>query len=64
MTIITVKIPDGKATDLSEFIHNIGGEVVNNKRKIIQSEVDEDDEVTHEQFFGENIKRLIKAFGK
>jgi hypothetical protein len=34
------------------------------KSKKAAAEIDEDDEVTHEQYFGENIKRLIKAFSK
>ncbi|MDB4922197.1 hypothetical protein [Mucilaginibacter sp.] len=62
MTTLTVKIPDGKATDVSQYIQNIGGEVVKSKKAA--AEIDEDDEVTHEQYFGENIKRLIKAFSK
>lgn len=63
METLTVKIPDGKSTDVSAYIKKIGGEViVANKKK--QADIDEDDEVTHEQYFGENIKRLIKAFSK
>ncbi len=65
MTILTIKIPDGKAPDVSKYIKNIGGEVVSDKQhtKIKPEEIeDHDDEVTHEQYFGENIRRAIKAF--
>jgi hypothetical protein len=60
MTTLTIKVPDSKAKELSTYAQKIGGEVVTPKKEAI--EVDEDDEVTHEQFFGENIKRFIKAF--
>ena len=60
MTTLTVKIPDGKAADVSSFIKKIGGEVVVPKKS--NSNQDDDDEVTHEVYFGENIRRLIKAF--
>jgi hypothetical protein len=62
MTTLTIKIPDGKTPDVSKYIQTIGGEVIKSKKTA--TEIDEDDEVTHEQFFGENIKRLIKAFSK
>jgi hypothetical protein len=60
MTILTVKIPEGKTNDVSAYIKNIGGEVV----KPIELNIDLDDEVTHSVFFGENLKRLFKAFSK
>jgi hypothetical protein len=67
MTILTIKVPDGKAPDVSRYVKNIGGEVISNKQQIKaqskESEV-QDDEVTHEAYFGENIKRVIKAFSK
>jgi hypothetical protein len=67
MTIITIKVPDGKAPDVSKYVKNIGGEVISNEPQA-KSQVDEtedqDDEVTHESYFGENIKRVIKAFKK
>jgi hypothetical protein len=62
MTVITVKIPDGRTKDVASFIKEIGGEVITNKSKVEIS--DEDDEVTHGVFFGENIKRVINAFKK
>jgi hypothetical protein len=64
MTTQTVKIPDNKKSDFNSFIKQIGGEIVTEKHtsKIADKENEEDDEVTHEVFFGENIKRLIKAF--
>jgi hypothetical protein len=60
MTIITIKIPDDKASDVSMFVKNIGGEVILNNEQTD----DENNEVTHESYFGENIKRVIKAFKK
>jgi len=60
MTIITIKIPDDKAPDVSMFVKNIGGEVILNNEQTD----DENNEVTHESYFGENIKRVIKAFKK
>ncbi|MDB5288492.1 MAG: hypothetical protein JWR05_3441 [Mucilaginibacter sp.] len=49
--------PDDKARDVSIYVKKIGGEVITLKRG-----KEDDDEVTHEVFFGENIKRVIKAF--
>lgn len=64
MTTQTVRIPESKKSDFNSFIKQIGGEIVTEKHtsKIAGKESEEDDEVTHEVFFGENIKRLIKAF--
>lgn len=63
MTTLTIKIPEAKATDLSKYVKNIGGEVITQKKdKINEDDLDIDNQVTHENFFGENIKRLIKAF--
>lgn len=62
MTTLTVKIPEGKTNDVSTYIKKIGGEIVTPKKPNV--EIDEDDEVTHGVYFGENIKRLIKAFSK
>ena len=62
MTTLIVKIPNGKALDVSTFVKNIGGEVLPAKKS--DTDQDEDNEVTHEVYFGENIKRLIKAFKK
>ena len=67
MTILTIKIPDGKAPDVSSYVKNIGGEIISNKHQTktkIDETVDKDDEVTHESYFGENIKRVMKAFKK
>jgi hypothetical protein len=61
MTTLTVKIPESKKSDFNSFIKQIGGEIVPEKQTS-KSADEEDDEVTHEVFFGENIKRLIKAF--
>jgi len=59
MTTLTIKVPDNKAKQLSSYAKEIGGEVVTKKDTSL-----EDDDVTHGVFFGENIKRVIKAFKK
>jgi hypothetical protein len=67
MTILTIKVPDGKTPDVSKYVKNIGGEVISNKKQIKAKAAetdDQEDEVTHEAYFGENIKRAIKAFSK
>ncbi|MEX8547806.1 MAG: hypothetical protein V5804_09400 [Mucilaginibacter sp.] len=64
MTTLSIKIPEGKESDLSSYVKKIGGEVIADKKKLtkdIEAEPSED-EVTHESFFGENIKRAIRAF--
>ncbi|RYE19563.1 MAG: hypothetical protein EOP42_28850 [Sphingobacteriaceae bacterium] len=63
MTTLSIKIPANKEADVASYIQKIGGEVVNEKRvyKGVIATTDED-EVTHESFFGENIKRVINAF--
>ncbi|AYL97428.1 hypothetical protein [Mucilaginibacter celer] len=60
METLTIKIPDGKAKDVSNYIEHIGGKVI---KKAVK-ETEEEDEVTHESYFGENIRRVIKAFSK
>jgi hypothetical protein len=66
MTTQTVKIPDSKKSDFNSFIKQIGGEIITDKKTpdVIAKEEDEDDEVTHGVFFGENINRVIKTFKK
>jgi hypothetical protein len=64
MTILTIKVPEGKAPDVSKYVKNIGGEVISNKPQATTKVEDQEDEVTHESYFGENIKRVIKAFKK
>ena len=61
MTVIPYKIPEKKAKQVSIFMTRAGGATVNLNNENFEEE-DKDDEVTHGQFFGENIKRLIKAF--
>lgn len=61
MTTISIKIPEDKQADLSSFVKKIGGEVIADNKKPTSAETEED-EVTHESFFGENIKRVIRAF--
>jgi hypothetical protein len=61
MTTITVNVPKGKEPDVSTYVKKIGGSVVTENSEI---ELSEEDEVTHGVFFGENIKRVIKAFRK
>jgi hypothetical protein len=58
MTLLTVQIPDDKTSHLASFLEEIGGEIIPAGIEINPT----DDEVTHEVFFGENIKRAIKAF--
>lgn len=64
MTTLSIKIPEGKESDLSSYVRKIGGEVITDTKKLAQAvEAEpEEDEVTHESFFGENIKRAIRAF--
>ncbi len=63
MTTLSIKIPENKAADVASYIQKIGGEVVKESRPAISpAEANDEDEVTHESFFGENIKRVIKAF--
>jgi len=64
METLTVKIPNGKSRDVSAYVKEIGGEVIQTKKIKADTEQDEDNEVTHGVFFGENIKRVIKAFKK
>jgi len=56
MDTIIINIPEDKTPYISKIIKEVGGEIVSiNKKATI-------DEVTHGVFFGENIKRVIKAF--
>jgi hypothetical protein len=64
MTTLSIKIPEGKESDLSSYVQKIGGEVIKDTRKtklVVEAE-SEEDEVTHESYFGENIRRVIRAF--
>ena len=61
MTTLTIKIPDSKTRDVSSYIKTIGGEIVTGKKRI-KADSEEENEVTHERYFGENIRRVIKAF--
>jgi hypothetical protein len=63
MTTITIDIPDGKAKELSKYVTKIGGHVVVQESKEEITDTDED-EVTHGEFFGENIKRAINILKK
>jgi len=66
MTTITFDIPDNKAKDLSKYAMKIGGHVVEkNKTELKNKDNEEDeDEVTHGEFFGENIRRAINILRK
>lgn len=64
MTTITVSVPNGKEPEVSSYVKNIGGTVITKKAEAKVEEIEEDDEVTHGVFFGENIRRVIKAFSK
>lgn len=61
METLTIKIPNGKSPAVASYVKEIGGEVISKKNKS-DNDIDEDNEVTHEVYFGENIRRLIKAF--
>ena len=62
MATLTIDIPDSKATDLSKYAKKIGGKV--KEQNVTENKSEEKDEVTHEVFFGENIRRVINAFKK
>ena len=64
MTTLTIKIPDGQAPAVSSYVNEIGGEVIASKKSSSRLSENDEDEVTHEAFFGENIKRLIRSFKK
>ncbi len=72
MNLLTVKIPNDKASAVSAYIKKIGGEIVAQNPVQVKAEAPgkgteaggEDDEVTHGSFFGENISRVIKAFAR
>ncbi len=61
MTTLTAEIPDTKKKEVSLYIKKSGGKIIdtNDHR---ETQLEEDDEVTHGVFFGENIRRVIKAF--
>lgn len=63
MTTLSIKIPENKEADVASYIQKIGGEVVKFNSAVAELKPEtEEDEVTHESFFGENIKRVIRAF--
>ena len=67
MTTVTVNIPDKEKRRLSSFVKEHGGEIVDtspNGSVADSFENGEDDEVTHGEFFGENIKRAIRLLKK
>jgi len=59
MTIISYKIPGNKVREVSDYISKAGGRKISLEEATKQE--DEDDLVTHEVYFGENINRFIKA---
>lgn len=62
---ITIDIPESKAGDLSEYAEKIGGRVVHQSTKAEAVSADNDeDEVTHGEYFGENIRRAINILRK
>jgi hypothetical protein len=62
MTVISFKIPHNKLSKVSSYIRKAGGRILTDQSEVILEE--QDNKVTHGVFFGENIKRLIKAFQK
>ena len=62
---ITIDIPESKATDLSNYAEKIGGRVISPPNKVAIKDTDDDeDEVTHGEYFGENIRRAINILRK
>jgi len=62
MTTVTVNIPDKEKENLLSFVKDHGGEIVGQKNSGDEDDVTEnedDDDVTHGEFFGENIRRAI-----
>jgi hypothetical protein len=67
MTTVTVNIPDKDKRALSSFVKERGGEIIATKKLdgvADTSESQDDDEVTHGEFFGENIRRAINILKK
>lgn len=63
MTTLTINIPDGKQKSIAAAVRSAGGRIVKvEAQKHDSHEADNEDEVTHGEFFGENIRRVIKAF--
>ncbi|MVN20359.1 hypothetical protein [Mucilaginibacter arboris] len=66
MTTLNIKIPENKVADVASYVQKIGGEVTQNETHSVTAAApkpeQDEDEVTHESFFGENIKRAIRAF--
>jgi hypothetical protein len=66
MCMMTIEVPENKAIEISYLVEKNGGKIItrssakNNKH----SEKEEELEVTHEKFFGENIRRALKALKK
>lgn len=60
---ITIDIPESKATELSNYAEKIGGRVVTLKPKA-EAQDNDDDEVSHGEYFGENIRRAINILRK
>lgn len=56
MITLKIKIPEDKESGVLVYVEKIGGEVIS----IDTTEAET--EVTHESFFGENIKRVVRAF--
>ena len=62
MTILNIKIPENKVADVTAYIQKLGGEVSKNPQSIASPKPEHnEDEISHESFFGENIKRVIRA---
>ena len=67
MTTVTINIPDKEKRNLSSFVKERGGEIVDIKKSdtlpATTKDLDDDD-VTHGEFFGENIRRAINLLKK
>ena len=63
MTTVTIDIADNKANELSKYAKKMGGHVVVQKKESPDSDI-EDEDVTHGEYFGENIKRALNILRK
>lgn len=63
MAIVKIEVPDDRAQELLSYVGKIGGRVIGSPDGTVSGS-DDDKEVTHEKFFGENIQRVIDAFRK
>ena len=61
MNTLIIEIPEKNVADLSDFITRSGGNIIS-PSSAPKDCLDDDDEVTHARYFGENIRRVIHTF--